>query len=70
MHHIVETKAIYDIYGEYGLKEGCVNEQGGKYAWKTEALKVNCDYYDRENRRRLLFENQPGELLRGQTAEH
>ena len=40
MHHIVETKAIYDIYGEYGLKEGCVNEQGGKFAWKTEALKA------------------------------
>lgn len=27
----VETKAIYDIYGEYGLKEGCVTPEGKKY---------------------------------------
>ena len=27
---IVETKAIYDIYGEYGLKEGCVTAEGKK----------------------------------------
>ena len=26
----METKAVYDIYGEYGLKEGCVNERGCK----------------------------------------
>ena len=27
---IVDTKAIYDIYGEYGLKEGCVTAEGKK----------------------------------------
>jgi len=36
----VETKAIYDIYGEYGLKEGCVTPQGdrigGGYFLKTD----------------------------------
>lgn len=26
----VATKAIYDIYGEYGLKEGCVTPEGKK----------------------------------------
>lgn len=26
----VETKAIYDNYGEYGLKEGCVTPEGNK----------------------------------------
>lgn len=26
----IETKAIYDIYGEFGLKEGCIGEDGKK----------------------------------------
>ena len=26
----VQTKAIYDMYGEYGLKEGCVTPEGEK----------------------------------------
>lgn len=37
----VETKAIYDMYGEYGLKEGCVTPEGkkigGGYFLKMEA---------------------------------
>jgi DnaJ-class molecular chaperone len=53
----VQKKAIYDIYGEYGLKEGCVTPQGGKCPrWKTNLC---C----RENRRRLLLAQRTGEVL-------
>ena len=38
---IVENKAIYDIYGEYGLKEGCVTPEGkrigGGYFMRMDA---------------------------------
>ena len=38
---LVENKAIYDIYGEYGLKEGCVTPEGkrigGGYFMRMDA---------------------------------
>ena len=38
---IVENKAIYDIHGEYGLKEGCVTPEGkrigGGYFMRMDA---------------------------------
>ena len=54
-----ENKAIYDIYGEYGLKQGCVTPEGGKYLFD----RLICDSSYRENRRRLLHENGARALL-------
>lgn len=57
----VQSKAIYDIYGEYGLKEGCVTPQGdrigGGYFLRREPEKYfeeilkTCDFLleDRAN---------------------